>query len=196
MILKLNTYDYFLASAPFKYYAVEQNNNSDIEAICYLGEELDLNDPKSYDLAIDFLNDCKEYDSKLCDRCNSPILEAFFGTTFTSNLEKIQDTLNETTDTIIKLLESTKHELKASKVIEPTKCCEECCTCTDDKYCAACQEAEMAAESVEAVSNTRTFHWAQKYMDTVIDPAAELTGPEYNTLLAMFTQYGEWILKQ
>ena len=196
MILKLNTYNYFFASEPFKYYAVEQNGNSDIEAIYYLGEELDLNDPKSYDLAIDFLNDCKEYDCKIYDKCNSPILEAFFGTTFTSNLEKIQDTLNETTDTIIKLLENAKHELKVSGVIEPTKRCEECCTCTDDKYCSAYKEAEMAAESVEAVSNTRTFHWAQKYMDTVIDPAAELTGPEYNTLLAMFTQYGEWILKQ
>ena len=79
---------------------------------------------------------------------------------------------------------------------EPVKCCEECCTLVDDKYCAACHEAEKAAEAVEAVSNTRTFNWAQKYMDEVIDPAAELSGPEYNTLLAMFTQYGEWILKQ
>lgn len=80
--------------------------------------------------------------------------------------------------------------------VESAKYCEECCTCVDDKYCTACQEAEKASKSVEAVSNTRTFHWAQKYMDTVIDPASELTGPEYNTLLAMFTQYGEWILQQ
>lgn len=194
MILKLNTYNYFFASSPFKFYAVEQNGNPDIEEINYLGEELDLTNPESYDLAIDFLNDCKECDCEICDTCKSPMAETLLGKTFVSNLEKIHDTVNETTDKIIELLVDTKNELL--KGIEPTKCCEECCTCVDDKYCAACQEAAQASEAVEAVSNTRTFHWAQKYMDTVIDPASELTGPEFNTLLAMFTQYGEWLLKQ
>lgn len=194
MILKLNTYNYFFASSPYKFYAIEQNGNPDIEAIYYLGEELDLNNPESYDLTINFLNDCKECDCEICDTCKSPMAETLLGTTFISNLEKIHDTVNETTDKIIELL-MIAHD-KLIKGIEPTKCCEECCTCVDDKYCAACQEAEKASEAVEAVSNTRTFHWAQKYMDTVIDPVSELTGPEYNTLLAMFTQYGEWILKQ
>lgn len=194
MILKLNTYNYFFASSPYKFYAVEQNGNPDIEAIYYLGEELDLTNPESYDLAINFLKECKECDCEICDTCKSPTAKTLLGTTFASNLEKIYDTVNETTDKIIDLLKVTKNELL--KINEPAKCCEECCTCVADKYCTACQEAEKASEAVEAVSNTRTFHWAQKYMDTVIDPASELTGPEYNTLLAMFTQYGEWILKQ
>jgi hypothetical protein len=194
MILKLNTYNYFFASSPFKYYAVEQNGNPDIEAIYYLGEELDLTNPESYELAINFLNDCKECDCEICDTCKSPMAGTLLGTTFISNLEKIHDTVNETTDKVIELLTAEKYELL--KENEPVKCCEECCTCVDDKYCAACQEAEKASKAVEAVSNTRTFHWAQKYMDTIIDPNSELTGAEYNTLLAMFTQYGEWILKQ
>ena len=101
MVLKLNTYDSFFTSAPVKkFYAVEENDNPDIEKIYYLGEELDLNDPKSYDLAIDFLNDCKEHD---CE---------------------IYDTMNEETDSVIELLTRTKTELL--KRDEPTKCCEGC----------------------------------------------------------------------
>lgn len=192
MILKLNTYDYFFASSPYKFYAVEQNGNPDIEAIYYLGEELDLNNPESYNLAINFLNDCKECDCEICDTCKSPIAETLLGSTFISNIEKIHDTVNETTDNIIEMLVNTKNALIADDELP----CKVCCSCADTDYCEACQNAEKASEAVEAVSNTRTFHWAQRYMDTVIDPASELTGPEYNTLLAMFTQYGEWILKQ
>ena len=33
MVLKLNTYDSFFTSAPFKFYAVEENDNPDIEEI-------------------------------------------------------------------------------------------------------------------------------------------------------------------
>ena len=201
MILKLNTYNYFFASSPYKFYAVEQNGNPDIEAIYYLGEELDLNNPDSYDLAINFLNDCKECDCEICDTCKSPMAETLLGATFVSNLEKIHDTVNETTDKIIELLMIAHNKLvKRLAGIEPCTDddlpCKACCSCADTEYCEACQNASKASEAVEAVSNTRTFHWAQKYMDTVIDPASELTGPEYNTLLAMFTQYGEWILKQ
>lgn len=198
MILKLNTYNYFFASSPFKFYAVEQNGNPDIEEIYYLGEELDLTNPESYDLAIDFLKSCKECDCEICDTCKSPMAETLLGKTFVSNLEKIHDTVNETTDKIIELLNNTKNELL--KGIEPCADddlpCKACCSCADTDYCEACQNASKASDAVEAVSNTRTFQWAQKYMDEVIDPASELTGPEYNTLLAMFTQYGEWILKQ
>lgn len=192
MILKLNTYNYFFASSPFKFYAVEQNGNPDIEEINYLGEELDLTNPESYDLAIDFLKSCKECDCEICDTCKSPMAETLLGKTFVSNLEKIHDTVNETTDKIIELLVDAKNALLSDDDLP----CKACCSCTDADYCEACQNASQASEAVEAVSNTRTFHWAQKYMDTVIDPASELTGPEYNTLLAMFTQYGEWILKQ
>jgi pyruvate-formate lyase-activating enzyme len=70
------------------------------------------------------------------------------------------------------------------------------CSCEYHEETPAEADARVASDAVEAVSNTRTFTWAQKYMDEVIDPQSELTGPEYNTLLAMFTQYGEWILKQ
>lgn len=194
MILKLNTYNYFFSDTPFKYYAIENPNEADIEAIYYGGEALDLTNPESLDFAINFLTECRQSNIEICDSCKSPLVETLLGSTFITNVDKIRETMNGTTDKIIELLSVAKYELL--KENEPVKCCDECCTCVDDRYCAACQEAEKASEAVEAVSNTRTFHWAQKYMDTVIDPASELTGPEYNTLLAMFTQYGEWILKQ
>lgn len=198
MILTLNTYDYyFFDSEPFKYYSVEENGNPDIEEIHYLGEDLDIANPESYDLAIDFLKKCKECDRKLCDTCKSPMTDTLFGTIFVSSLEKIHDTINEEIDKLIELLKSTKNKLLLSKGLEHTKCCEECCTCTDDKYCDACKEPESADDTDAAEeSNTSTFHWAQKYMDTVIDPESELCETEYNILLALFTQYGDWILKQ
>lgn len=186
MILTLSTYNFLFASSPIKYYVVEHNDNPDIEEINYLGEELDLNDPESYDLAIDFLNDCKEYDRKICDACKYPsLLGAFFG----SNFNKIYDTINDTADTLIDLLTRKKNTLHTDEDLP----CKTCCSCADTDYCKTCQEAEQASK---AVSATGTCHWAQKYMDTVIDPASELSAAEYNTLLAMFTQYGEWLLKQ
>ena len=111
MILKLNTYTYFFASSAFKYYAVEENGNPDIEEIYYFDEKLDLEDPESYDVAIEFLNDCKECNYELRDTCNSPIIETLLGISLVSNLEHIYDTLNTTTDTIIELLVDAKNEL-------------------------------------------------------------------------------------
>lgn len=185
MILTLNTYDYyFFDSEPFKYYSVKENDNPDIEEIHYLGEDLDIANPESYDLAIDFLKKCKECDRKLCDTCKSPMADTLFGTIFVSSLEKIHYTINEEIDKLIELLKSTKNKLLLSKGLEHTKCCEECCTCADD------------TDVAEEESNTSTFHWAQKYMDTVIDPESELCEAEYDILLALFTQYGDWILKQ
>ena len=198
MILTLSTYNFLFASSPIKYYVVEHNDNPDIEEINYLGEELDLNDPESYDLAIDFLKKCKECDRKLCDTCKSPMTDTLFGTIFDSSLEKIHDTINEEIDKLIELLKSTKNKLLLSKGLEHTKCREECCTCADDKCCDACNEPESVDDTdiAEEESNTSTFHWAQKYMDTVIDPESELCEAEYDILLALFTQYGDWILKQ
>ena len=119
--------------------------------------------------------------------------DTLFGTIFVSSLEKIHDTINEEIDKLIELLKSTKNKLLLSKGLEHTKCC----TCTDDKCCDTCNEPKSVddMDDVEE-SNTSTFHWAQKYMDTVIDPESELCDAEYNILLALFTQYGDWILKQ
>ena len=195
MILKLNTYNHcFLGDSAFKYYVVENNDYPIIEEIQYLGEDLDIDDPKSYDLAIDFLNDCKESDSEICDAYKYGMSDIFLGTIFVSNLEKIHDTINKEIDEIIEGLRTIRDEILQSKESEPIKCCEECCTCKDDQWCAACQEAED--NSNEEASNTRTFHWAQKYMDTVIDPKSELSDADFNTFLAMFTQYGDWLLNQ
>ena len=179
MVLKLNTYDSFFTSAPCKFYAVEENDNPDIEEIYYLGEELDLNDPKSYDLAIDFLNDCKEYDCEICDTYKSPILETLLGKSFISNFEKIYDTMNEETDSVIELVTKAKTELL--KRNEPTKCCE------------GCKEVE---KKTEPVSNTMTFELARKYIETVMDPAEELPDADYNVILTTLTNYGNWVLKQ
>ena len=175
MVLKLNTYDSFFTSAPFKFYAVEENDNPDIEKIYYLGEELDLNDPKSYDLAIDFLNECKEYDCEIYDTCIFGVLDTLLGESF----KKIYDAMNEETDSVIELVTKAKTELL--KRNEPTKCCERC------------KEAE---KKTEPVSNTMTFELARKYIETVMDPASELPDADYNVILTTLTNYGNWVLKQ
>ena len=178
MVLKLNTYDSFFTSAPFKFYAVEENGNPDIEEIYYLGEELDLNDPKSYDLAIDFLKDCKEYDCEIYHTYIFGVLDTLLG----ESLEKIYDTINEETDSVIELLTKAKTELL--KRNEPTKCCK------------ACQEVEKKTDKVESVSNTTTFELARKYIETVMDPVSELPDADYNVILTTLTNYGNWILTQ
>ena len=175
MVLKLNTYDSFFTSAPFKFYAVEENDNPDIEEIYYLGEELDLNDPKSYDLAIDFLNECKEYDCEIYDTCIFGVLDTLLGESF----KKIYDAMNEETDSVIELVTKAKTELL--KRNEPTKCCERC------------KEVE---KKTEPVSNTMTFELARKYIETVMDPASELPDADYNVILTTLTNYGNWVLKQ
>lgn len=175
MVLKLNTYDMFFTSAPFKFYAVEENDNPDIEKIYYLGEELDLNDPKSYDLAIDFLNECKEYDCEIYDTCIFRFLDTLLGESF----KKIYDAMNEETDSVIELVTKAKTELL--KRNEPTKCCERC------------KEVE---KKTEPVSNTMTFELARKYIETVMDPAEELPDADYNVILTTLTNYGNWVLKQ
>ena len=195
MILKLNTYNHcFLGDSAFKYYVVENNDYPILEGIQYLGEDLDIEDPKSYDLAIDFLNDCKESDSEICDAYKYGMADIFLGTIFVSNLEKIHDTINKEIDEIIEGLRITRDGILQSKEGEPIKCCEGCCTCKDDKC--PVEEEEVEDDSYEEASNTRTFHWAQKYMDTVIDPKSELSDADFNTFLAMFTQYGDWLLNQ
>lgn len=187
MVLKLNTYDSFFTSAPFKFYAVEENGNPDIEEIYYLGEELDLNDPESYDLAIDFLNDCKEYDCEIYDTYKSPILETLLGKSFISNFEKIYDTMNGEIDWIIEVLRITRDGILQSKEGEPIKCCE------------GCKEAEKKTDPVkpvEPVSKTTTFELARKYIETVMDPVSELPDADYNVILTTLTNYGNWILTQ
>ena len=175
MVLKLNTYYMFFTSAPFKFYAVEENDNPDIEKIYYLGEELDLNDPKSYDLAIDFLNECKEYDCEIYDTCIFGVLDTLLGESF----KKIYDAMNEETDSVIELVTKAKTELL--KRNEPTKCCERC------------KEVE---KKTDPVSNTMTFELARKYIETVMDPAEELPDADYNVILTTLTNYGNWVLKQ
>ena len=110
MILK-TTYNYFFSDAPFKYYAIENPNEPDIEAIYYAGEALDLTNPESLDIAINFLNECKQSDIEICDSCKSPIVETLFGSAFIMNIDKIHETMNETTDKVIELLTATKYEL-------------------------------------------------------------------------------------
>lgn len=175
MVLKLNIYDSFFTSAPFKFYAVEENDNPDIEKIYYLGEELDLNDPKSYDLAINFLNECKEYDCEIYDTCIFGVLDTLLGESF----KKVYDAMNEETDSVIELVTRAKTELL--KRNEPAKCCE------------GCKEVE---KKTEPVSNTMTFELARKYIETVMDPASELPDADYNVILTTLTNYGNWVLKQ
>jgi hypothetical protein len=162
------------------------------EKITVDDKEIDLSSVNELNSVIDILKESikNDLDVSTFSETDNALFSIFGLSEYAEKLSKLYEKNKENTNTIINVIENMISKL------HNTKCCEECCTCVDDKYCSACQEAEKAAEAVEAVSNTRTFHWAQKYMDTVIDPSSELTGPEYNTLLAMFTQYGEWILKQ
>lgn len=194
MILKLNTYNYFFSDSTFKYYAIENPNESVIEAIYCDGEELDLTKAESYDLAIDFLKDCKECDFEICDAYKSPIIETLFGSTLIKDIDKFYESMNEKTDNIIELLTSKKNTLHTDEDLP----CKTCCSCSGTDYCKTCQEVNTpeVSDASEVTSNTRTLHWAQKYMDTVLDPASKLTNSEYHSILALLVQYGDWILKQ
>ena len=191
MILKLNTYNYFFSDSSFKYYVIENPNESVIETIYCDGEDLDLTKVESYDFAIDFLKDCKECDFEIYDAYKSPIIEALFGSTLIKDIDKFYESMDEKTDNIIELLTKAKNEI-LNRIQDKTRR-EGCCTCSDDKCCSTCQEAE---DTPEVASNTRTLHWAQKYMDTVLDPASELTNSRYHSILALLVQYRDWILKQ
>lgn len=191
MVLKLYTYTYFFASSAFKYYAVEDSDNTDIEKIYYFDEELDLEDPESYDVAIEFLNGCKECNYEFRDTCDSPIIEALLGISLVSDLEKINDTINTKTDQIIEALTNAKNELLRKNELAKR--------ITDGCSRTVCQEAEKESdpvEPVEPVSNTKTFELARTYIETVMDPAEELPDADYNVILTTLTNYGNWLLKQ
>ena len=191
MVLKLYTYTYFFASSAFKYYAVEDNGNSDIEKIYYFDEELDLEDPESYDVAIEFLNGCKECNYELRDTCDSPIIEALLGISLVSDLEKINDTINTKTDQIIEALTNAKNELLRKNELAKRL--------TDGCSCTVRPEVEKKSDPVkpvEPVSNSKTFELARTYIETVMDPAEELPDADYNVILTTLTNYGNWLLKQ
>lgn len=191
MVLKLYTYTYFFASSAFKYYAVEDSDNMDIEKIYYFDEELDLEDPESYDVAIEFLNGCKECNYELRDTCDSPIIEAFLGISLVSDLEKINDTINTKTDQIIEALTNAKNELLRKNELAKRY--------TDGCSCTVCPEVEKESDPVkpvEPVSNSKTFELARTYIETVMDPAEELPDADYNVILTTLTNYGNWLLTQ
>ena len=188
MVLKLYTYTYFFASSAFKYYAVEDSDNMDIEKIYYFDEELDLEDPESYDVAIEFLNGCKECNYEFRDTCDSPIIEALLGISLVSDLEKINDTINTKTDQIIEALTNAKNELLRKNELAKRL--------TDGCSCTVCPEAEKESDPVEPVSNTKTFELAREYIETVMDPAEELPDADYNVILTTLTNYGNWLLKR
>ena len=191
MVLKLYTYTYFFASSAFKYYAVEDSDNMDIEKIYYFDEELDLEDPESYDVAIEFLNACKECNYELRDTCDSPIIEALLGISLVSDLEKINDTINTKTDQIIEALTNAKNELLRKKELAKRY--------TDGCSCTVCPEVEKESDPVkpvEPVSNSKTFELARTYIETVMDPAEELPDADYNVILTTLTNYGNWLLNQ
>ena len=191
MVLKLYTYTYFFASSAFKYYAVEDSDNMDIEKIYYFDEELDLEDPESYDVAIEFLNGCKECNYELRDTCDSPIIEALLGISLVSDLEKINDTINTKTGQIIEALTNAKNELLRKNELAKRL--------TDGCSRTVCPEVEKESDPVkpvEPVSNSKTFELARTYIETVMDPAEELPDADYNVILTTLTNYGNWLLKQ
>ena len=188
MVLKLYTYTYFFASSAFKYYAVEDSDNADIEKIYYFDEELDLEDPESYDVAIEFLNGCKECNYELRDTCDSPIIDALLGMSLVSDFEKINDTINAKTDQIIEALTNAKNELLRKNELAKRL--------TDGCSCTVYPQAEKESDPVEPVSNTKTFELAREYIETVMDPAEELPDADYNVILTTLTNYGNWLLKQ
>lgn len=196
MELNLQTFNFFGS----KTYYFNVSGKSDKFTCIYLdGESLDMQDIETYNTAINFIKNCIHCTCDTCDICTDTSAFSFLGQALAKDMESLSQTYNDYAKGIIQALTEQRDDL-INMSIEPTDCyCDtRCgdCSCTDEIYCEKCKEAELASNIVETVSNTRTFSWAQKYMDEVIDPQAELTGADYNTLLAMFTQYGEWILNQ
>ena len=173
---------------PVTYYTVKGDDDV-IEKITLDGKELNLQSETDLLKAIDALVDSQKSANFSMDETNS--INDLFGTTFGTNVTRLAERFNTITENLIRKIENMRVALIKANCIT----CSEC-GCEYHEETPAEAEARVASAAVEAVSNTRTFTWAQKYMDEVIDPQSELTGPEYNTLLAMFTQYGEWILKQ
>lgn len=168
---------------PITFYTVKGNDDV-IEKIILDGKELDLHSDEDLVKAIDALNESKKSAMFSGDETNC--MNDLFGVNFGVNVSALSEKFNAITENLINIIETMRASIKTLDNFDDEDYVE-----TEAEY-----EARKASDAVEAVSNTRTFHWAQKYMDSVIDPASELSGPEYNTLLAMFTQYGEWILKQ
>lgn len=171
---------------PITYYTVKGDDDV-IEKITLDGKELDLQSETDLLKAIDALVDSRKSANFSMDETNS--INDLFGATFGNNVTRLAERFNTITDNLICKIENMRVALVNANY-------DTCTECDYHEETPAEAEARVASEAVEAVSNTRTFTWAQKYMDEVIDPVSELSGPEYNTLLAMFTQYGEWILKQ
>jgi len=218
MILEITKFNFLNDTVAFKIYAGSTTDT--FEKILVDKKEIDLTSIDELKSVIEILETSLKNDSKLCSfyKEENGFLNALGLGSFKESLEKIYNKNRDNINAIIEVINSMISKLMPKECvcdsydlldvcsnqsneadceigICPENGCEGC-DCDDVDYCAKCEEAEKASEAVEAVSNTRTFHWAQKYMDEVIDPASELSGPEYNTLLAMFTQYGEWILKQ
>jgi hypothetical protein len=198
---------------PVTYYTIKGDDDV-IEKIILDGKELNLYSETDLLKAIDALVDSKKSANFSMDETNS--INDLFGATFGTNITRLAERFNTITENLIRKIENMRISLinanysscngcelldVCSSHVEPDcdlGICPDngCCGCEYHEETPAETEARQASDAVEAVSKTRTFHWAQKYMDNIIDPHAELTGAEYNTLLAMFTQYGEWILKQ
>ena len=171
---------------PVTYYTVK-GNNQEIEKITLDGVDLDLTNDEDLVKAIDAL--CSSKKSANFSEDESNIASKAFGI---GNIDELASRFNELTDNLTFKIEEMRYALRKKCVADVTTTCD----CTDEVYCEKCAEAAQAEESAAIMSNCKTFHWASKYMEEVIDPNDELSGPEYNTLLAMFTQYGEWILNQ
>lgn len=188
---------------PVTFYTVKGDDDV-IEKIILDGKELNLHSETDLLKAIDALVDSQKSANFSSDETNS--INDIFGTAFGADVTRLAERFNTITETLICKIENMRVALINANYSACTGCDTlDVCSSLVEPDCYECEyheetpaevEAKKASDAVEAVSNTRTFHWAQKYMDEVIDPESELLGPEYNTLLAMFTQYGEWILKQ
>jgi len=218
MILEITKFNFLNDTVAFKIYAGSTTDS--FEKILVDNKEIDLTSIDELNKVIDILKQSLKNDLDLCsfNKEENDFLNVLGLGSFKESLEKMYNKNRDNINAIIEVINSM-----ISKLMPKECACDSCdlldvcsnqsneadceigicpengcegCDCEDVDYCNDCNEAERASKSVEAVLNTRTFHWAQKYMDTVIDPQGELTGPEFNTLLAMFTQYGEWILQQ
>lgn len=171
---------------PVTYYTVK-GNNQEIEKITIDGVELDLTNDADLVKAINALLESKQSVNTSEEEAN--IAANVFGI---GNFNELASKFNEITDNLIYKIETMRYDLRKKCTPEVNTPCE----CSLDMCHKNCEEDAQAEQAASIMSNCRTFHWASKYMEEVIDPNDELSGAEYNTLLAMFAQYGEWILNQ
>lgn len=189
--MDLKIYSTNALGTPAYYYLTSGDDFSNINTVTINGNFVDLDSLEEVAEVIDILKQCKITASESEDfsKFASTMFGAYLG--FGKVYADLVAKANATTDTIIQALTAILEELENDPEIEEYNDYSECEE--------LCEDQEAIAGYLNNACNlrkSRTFELAQRYMNEVFDADDQMDAAEYNTLLAMFTQYGDWILAQ